>query len=77
MDFLGAAHAGGVDKLHRLAAVFPGDGDGIAGEARFRPGDDALLAEQVVQKRGLADVGLANDGEAQRAVGLFGRSLHR
>ena len=65
------AHTRRVDQanrtLHALAArPHPVDGDTVAGNARFRPGQQAIFAQQPVDERGLARIGAADDGELER-----------
>src|SRR3546814_2487174 len=48
----------------------PVDGNGIAGDAGFGPGQQALLAQQLVHQGRLADVGPSDDGELQHALAL-------
>ncbi len=67
------AHARGVDQPHlALLAIFrigpqPVDRDRIAGDARFGPGQQPVLAQQAVDERRFARVGAADDGELERA----------
>ena len=71
LDFLGnpglAPHAGGIDQLDLAPPIGPGDGNGIPGNARFRAGQHAVIAEQLVDQGGLADIGTADDGQLQGA----------
>jgi hypothetical protein len=66
------AHPRRVDQAHGTQiAVFgigprPVDGDRIAGDARFRPGQQAVLAQHGVDQRGLARIGTPHDGQLQR-----------
>ena len=46
----------------------PGRGDGVAGEAGFRPGEGALLAQQAVEQARLADIGPAHQGQLAAAL---------
>ncbi len=55
------AHAGGVDQRVVAAAAIEVEVERIARRARLVEGDDALLAEQRVDQRGLADVRAADD----------------
>ena len=73
VDAAGAADAGGVDQRHLLAVVLEGRVDGVARRAGDVADDDALLAEDGVGERRLADVGPADDGDAQalRGFGLL------
>ena len=47
------------------------DGDGIARQAGFGPGDHAVFTEQRVQQRGFAGIGPAHNGKAERAFFIF------
>jgi len=67
VDLLPSADAGGVDQHERLAVELEGGVDGVARRAGLIVDEDALLAEHPVDERGLADVGLADEGEPQRA----------
>jgi hypothetical protein len=55
---------------HAKVAVLPFDldGNGIAGGAGFRAGQKPFFAEQMVDQRGLAGVGTADDGDADRTL---------
>ncbi len=70
---------GGVDELHRAAAIVPERGDGVAGGAGLRAGEHAILAEQSVDQGRLADIGPADDRQLQRplALALAFRRGHR
>ena len=63
-----AADAGGVDEEEFAVLVFKGGVHGVARRARHVGDDDALLAEDAVQKRGLAHVRLADDGDLDAVV---------
>jgi hypothetical protein len=69
-DLALAAQAGGVDQGVVLALALERHGDGIARGARLVEGDDALLAEQRIDERRLADVGPAHHGDARRLTFL-------
>ena len=68
--------AGGVDQANGAVVAglgidpLPIDRDCIAGDARFGAGEEAVLAEQGVDQRGLARVGATDDGEFERARGI-------
>jgi hypothetical protein len=62
------AQAGSVDQAHLLVAPDPVDRDGVARDARFRTGQQTLLADQAVDQGGLAGVRTADDGQADRLV---------
>ncbi len=47
--------------------------DGIAGRARLVVHEHALFAKQSIDQRGLARVGLAHEGEANRRFGYRSR----
>ena len=51
----------------------PVDGDGIAGDAGFRAGQQPLLADQRVDQRRLAGIRPADDGDAHRLGLVVGR----
>jgi hypothetical protein len=56
--------------------------DRIAGDARFRPGQQPVFADHRVDQRRLAGVGTPDDGDAQRFVGvsvliISGEARHR
>ena len=69
-DLAALPHARRIDEHVMLAAALEVDLDGIARRARGVEGDDALLAEQGVDQRRLADVGAADDGDAH-GIGLL------
>ena len=64
-----AAQAGGVDQADLAVVPFPFDGDGVAGDAGFRAGQHAVLADQAVDQGRLASVGATDDGDQDRLVG--------
>ena len=75
---LGAfAHARCIDQADFALFVclgiepFPIHGDRIAGDPCFGAGQQAIFAQQPVDKRGLACVGAPHDGQLQRAVEVF------
>ena len=51
------------------------DGDGIARQAGFGPGDHAVFTKQRIQQSGFASIGPAHNGKAQRAFFIFFLSL--
>ena len=67
VDLAAAAQAGGVDQRVGPPAALELDVDAVAGRAGLVEGDDALLAEEGVDQRGLADVGPADDGDLRSA----------
>ena len=70
-DLAAAAHAGRIDQPHRDAVPVERGVDGVARGARDVADDGALLAQQRVEQRALADVGTAHDGDAgDRSPGL-------
>ena len=71
-DARAAAQPGGIDQHDRLAAMGGGDGDGVARDAGLGTGEHALLAQQPVDQRRFADIGAADDGDADRPVGRVG-----
>ena len=63
---------GGVDQRVAPAAALERHLDRVARGAGLVEGDDALLADQRVDQRRLADVGAADDGDARMAsLGFF------
>ncbi len=66
------AHARRVDQAHALAVPFPVDGNGVAGDAGFRAGEQAVLADQAVDQGRLSGVGPADHGDADGLVGAGG-----
>jgi hypothetical protein len=72
LDVLGdlglAAHARGVDEDHVAVGVAQRQVDRVAGRARDVGDDDALLAEDPVDQRGLADVRAPDDRQAHEAL---------
>jgi len=72
LDAAAPAHAGGIDQPHRPAAPLPVDTNGVARDARLRPREDPLLADQAVQQGRLADIRPADNRQQQRT---FGRVL--
>ncbi len=63
-----AADTGRVDELPGLAAELDQLVDGVAGGAREGVHDDPVLAGHLVQQRGLADVGAADERDTARAA---------
>ena len=78
------AHPGGVDQRVAPGAAIEVEIDRIARSARLFEGDDALLAQQRVDQRRFADVGPADDRDANSLVlfrdrlilGRGGRGAH-
>src|SRR5581483_8268013 len=64
------AQARGVDQRVAAAGALEGHLDRVARRARLVEGDDALLADQRVHQRGLADVRPADDRDARVAAVL-------
>ena len=62
-----APQARGVDQRIALAVALEGHHDGIAGRARLVECHHAVLAQQPVDQRALADVGAADDGDLDAA----------
>jgi hypothetical protein len=62
------AQARGIDQPDTPAAPLPVDGDGIAGDAGLRPGQDTIGAQKGIDQRRLAGIGLADDGKLERPV---------
>ena len=58
-----------VDQADGSPLVRPGDGDGVPGNAGFGPGQHALLAQELIDQRGLTHVGATDNGELQAVVG--------
>ena len=58
-------------QQHVAFPCFPGRGDGVAGQARFRPGQGTFLAQQLVEQAGFADIGPSHQGQAQRPVQII------
>ena len=69
VDPAAAAHAGGVDEHDRPVGRLDQRVDGVAGRARHVVHDRAVLADEPVEQRALADVGAADDGDARRRRG--------
>ena len=67
VDRPAAAQAGGVHQHEVLLAQAKRGVDGIAGGAGLVVDQHPLLAQQAVDQRRLADVGLAHEGHADRA----------
>lgn len=65
-----ATHAGRIDQADVLALELPVDRDGVAGDARFRSGQQAVVADQTVDQGRFARVGAADHGDADRLVRL-------
>jgi hypothetical protein len=72
------AHPGRVDQAD--GAVFPVagsrhpvDGDGIARDPRFRPGQQAILAQQAIDKRRFSGIRTTNDRQFQNRPGIVFR----
>jgi hypothetical protein len=63
-----APQPGGVEHAKIPALPVDLDGDGIAGGAGLGAGQKAFFAEQVIDQRGFAGVGTANDGHADRPL---------
>ena len=61
------------NSFSAAAAPVPVDGDRIAGDAGFRSGEQALLADQRVDQGRLAGVGPADDGDPHRLGVVIGR----
>ena len=64
------ADARGVDQRVATLVALEVEVDRVARRARLVEGDDALLAEQRVDQRRLADVGAADDRDLDPAVGV-------
>ena len=64
------AQAGGIVQQHFAVFYPPGRGDGVAGQARFRPGEGAFLTQKLVEEAGLADIGPSHQRQAQRLVAI-------
>ena len=60
-----AADAGRVPQLDVASAIFPVGVNGIAGDAGLGPRQHAFFAQHGIDQRGLAGVGLADDGQPQ------------
>jgi hypothetical protein len=76
------AYSRGVDERVALPVPVELDLDRVARGARLVEGDDALLADEAVHERGLADVRAADDGHARMVgfelfVAFFGKFLER
>ena len=63
-----APQTGGVDQTDAALAPVPVHRDGVPGDAGFRPGEQAILADQAVDQGGLAGVGPSHDGDTDRLV---------
>ena len=72
-----AAQPGGVDEDDPAAVDLEREVDRVAGRAGHLADDHALLAQQPVDERRLADVGAPDDGQADRVVVLLGDLLLR
>lgn len=57
-----------IDQPDRAAAIAPIDRDGIACQPGLRPCHHPLLADELIEQRGLADIGPPDDREAQRPL---------
>ena len=64
-----APHARGVDEADRAVVGLDHRVDGVAGGAGQVVHDGALLADEPVEQRRLADVGAADDGDREHLVG--------
>ena len=71
LDLARAADACGVDQRDPLAVHGDRGVDAVAGGARRNADYAALLADQLIEQAGLADVGAAHNGDAQVLI------LHR
>ena len=65
-DFGALAQSGGVEELHLAVAPEEVHPDGVARDARLRPGQQPFLAENAVDQRGFARIGAADDSDPQR-----------
>jgi hypothetical protein len=77
-----AAQAGGVDQADLASVPFPVDRNGVPGDARLWPDEEAILADQPVDQRGLARVRPPDDGDLDGVVAelfliAFGRLVDR
>ena len=70
-DAIAAADTGGVDQLVFAAVALNAHADGVARGASHFAGEQACIAQQAVDQRGLARVGAADDGDADDAVEVF------
>ena len=66
LDSGALAQAGSVENLDLATAPFPVEADGIASDARFRPGQKAFLIKHGVDKGRFARVRAADDSDADR-----------
>src|ERR1700722_606806 len=69
MRFAFAANAGGVDEAEAASVVLEDFVDGVARGAGYGRDDGAVGRGERVQQRGLADVGVTDDGD----FGFVGR----
>ena len=74
-DLGAASHAGGVDEREIAAIALERHENAVARGAGHFAGDQAFVADEPIDQRGLADVGPADDGDADAAVLVlfFGR----
>ena len=74
VDLAAAAHAGGVDEAQRTVVGLDDGVDCVACRARHVVHDRALVADQAVEQRRLADVGSPDDGDGEDpvVVGVLG-----
>ncbi len=70
------SHPGGVDQQELAPVAFEGHQNAVAGGAGLLVRDHALLSQQAIHQRGLADVRAADDGDAN-GVGVGVRSRLR
>ena len=69
LDLAATTQAGGVDQAVLAAIALEVDRDRIAGRARHVGGDHPLLAEDAVHQRRLADIGTADERDADAFAG--------
>ena len=70
LDFGTAAQTGSVVDAEAVAAPIEVDRNGVAGDARLRPGEQALLADEPIDQSGLTGVGPSDDSDADRTAGV-------
>ena len=71
LDLAALAQAGGVGKNELAVLVLHHRVDGIAGRTGFVGDDQTVLAQNMVDEAGFADVGAANDGNRDAVIRVF------
>ena len=71
LDLAALAQAGGIGKDELAVLVLYHCVDGIAGRTGFVGDDQTVLAQNMVDEAGFADVGAANDGNRDAVIRVF------